>query len=281
MNPSGRIGQNHRHPVRLHISAILATLACALAPALPLQQARSPLLDPAAPAFAEPAPARSTVRLDTSKGRIDIEVARAWSPRGSDRFVALVRHHYYDDTRFFRVRPGRWVQFGINGDPGIAQAWRGRTIEDDPLVQSNVRGTVAFAFAVPTAVPRRCSSTSATMRLRTIASRSHPSAEWLRGMDVADALNAEYGEGPGGIRAGQAGSVLRGRQCVAAAPLSTTRLHPDRTGARALTSTALAGLDSAGRPARQGDTRCRQRPQSSIRALIGFAERQGQAGLMF
>ena len=132
-----------------HVTAILAAVVCAVVPAAGLHQGRSPLLDPTAPAFAQSAPARSTVRLDTSKGLINIEITRAWSPHGSDRFVALVRHRYYDETRFFRVRPGRWVQFGINGDPAIAQAWRGRTIEDDPLVQSNIRGTVAFAFAVP------------------------------------------------------------------------------------------------------------------------------------
>jgi len=196
--------------VRICVPAILATLACALAPALPLQQVQSPLLDPAAPVFAEPAPARSTVRLDTSKGRIDIEVTRAWSPRGSDRFVALVRQHYYDDTRFFRVRPGRWVQFGINGDPAIAQTWRVRTIEDDPLVQSNVRGTVAFAFAVPngraTQVFINLGDNAATHDLEPFT----PFGRVVAGIDVADALNAEYGEGPGGIRAGQQDPFFEG-----------------------------------------------------------------------
>ncbi|HUE86191.1 MAG TPA: peptidylprolyl isomerase [Vicinamibacterales bacterium] len=63
--------------------------------------------------FTHPAPPRTVVRLDTSKGPIDIEAIRDWSPRGADRFVALARHGYYDDTRFFRVTAGRWVQFGI------------------------------------------------------------------------------------------------------------------------------------------------------------------------
>src|SRR5687768_17290403 len=106
------------------------------------------LLNPAAPEFAARAPERSIVRLDTTVGTVDIEVLRGWAPRGADRFVALARHGYYDGARFFRVRPGRWVQFGINGDPAIAQAWRHQSLPDDPFVQSNVRGTVAFAFAV-------------------------------------------------------------------------------------------------------------------------------------
>ena len=67
--------------------------------AVALQDARSLLLRPEAPAFAEPAPARSVVRFETSKGSIDIEVVRAWAPRGADRFYNLARHGYYDDAR--------------------------------------------------------------------------------------------------------------------------------------------------------------------------------------
>ena len=193
-----------------HATVIFVTLACAVVRAASVHQGPSPLLDPTAPTFAEPAPARSTVRLDTSKGIIDIEITRAWSRRGSDRFVALVRHGYYDDTRFFRVRPGRWVQFGINGDPAIAQAWRGRTIEDDPLAQSNVRGTVAFAFAVPNG-----RTTQVFINLGDNASTHDkepftPFGRVVSGMDVADALNAQYGEGPGGIRAGKQDPFFEG-----------------------------------------------------------------------
>jgi cyclophilin family peptidyl-prolyl cis-trans isomerase len=182
---------------------VAATLLTGIAIAGAAQDRRTVLLDPAARVFAEPAPPRSTVRLETSKGMLDIEVTRAWSPRGADRFIALVRHGYYDDTRFFRVRPGRWVQFGINGDPAVAQAWRARTIEDDPFVQSNVRGTVAFAFAVPngrtTQVFINLGDNAATHDKEPFT----PFGRVVAGMGVADALNAEYGEGPGGIRAGK------------------------------------------------------------------------------
>ena len=186
----------------LHVGVIFALLSAATAANIG-QDRRSLLLDPAAPAFAEPAPASSTVRLETSKGLIDIEVTRAWAPRGADRFVALVRHGYYDDARFFRVRPGRWIQFGINGDPAVANAWRGRTIEDDPFVQSNARGTVAFAFAVPngrtTQVFINLGDNAATHDKEPFT----PFGRVVTGLEVADALNAEYGEGPGGIRAGK------------------------------------------------------------------------------
>jgi cyclophilin family peptidyl-prolyl cis-trans isomerase len=168
------------------------------------------LLRPDNPAFATPAPATCLVRLDTSKGVIDIEVTRDWSPRGADRFVALARNRYYDDSRFFRITPGRWAQFGIHGDPAIAKAWRTRTIPDDPFKQSNVRGTVAFAFATPNG---RTTQVFINLRDNSATHDKEPFTPFGRivsGMAVADALNDEYGEGPGGIRAGKQDAFFEG-----------------------------------------------------------------------
>ena len=174
------------------------------------QNSRALLLTPDAREFAVPAPAVSTVRLETTKGTVDIEVTREWSPHGADRFVALARHGYYDTARFFRVTKDRWVQFGINGDPKVAQAWRGRTIPDDPWKQSNVRGTVAFAFAVPsgrtTQVFINLTDNSATHDKEPFT----PFGRVVAGMDVVDMLNGEHGEGPGGIRAGKQDAFFEG-----------------------------------------------------------------------
>src|SRR6266849_2251413 len=93
------------------------------------------------------APGTFRVRLDMTKGAIVIDVHRDWAPHAADRFCELVTTVYYDDSRFFRVVNSQWAQFGINGDPAVATRWRRRTIPDDPRVQSNVRGMVAFAFA--------------------------------------------------------------------------------------------------------------------------------------
>jgi cyclophilin family peptidyl-prolyl cis-trans isomerase len=173
-------------------------------------QNRSLLLDPSAPEFSAPAPERSIVRLDTSLGTVDVEVLRKWAPRGADRFVALVRHGYYDEARFFRVRPGRWVQFGINGDPAIARAWREKTFPDDPFVQANTRGTVAFAFAVPngrsTQVFVNTGDNSETHDKEPFT----PFGRVVSGIEHVDRVNAEYGEGPGGIRAGRQDPFFEG-----------------------------------------------------------------------
>jgi len=170
---------------------------------------RALLLRPDAPEFSQPAPARCTVRLDTSKGIVDIEVTRDWSPLGADRFVNLVRYGYYDEARFFRIAPG-WRQFGIAGDPEIAQAWRTRTFPDDPFKQSNVRGTVAFAFAVPNG---RTTQVFVNMRDNSATHDKEPFTPFGRvvaGMDVVESFTSEYGEGPGGIRAGKQDAYFAG-----------------------------------------------------------------------
>jgi peptidyl-prolyl cis-trans isomerase A (cyclophilin A) len=191
------------------VALILIGLSAA-APSASVQSGRALLTNPDAREFAQPAPAVCVVRLDTSKGAIDIEVTRQWAPRGADRFVALARHGYYDGTRFFRITAGRWAQFGINGDPSIAKAWRTRTIPDDPFMQSNVRGTVAFAFAVPhgrtTQVFINLTDNSPTHDKEPFT----PFGRVVAGMEVADAMNGEHGEGPGGIRAGKQDAFFEG-----------------------------------------------------------------------
>jgi peptidyl-prolyl cis-trans isomerase A (cyclophilin A) len=192
-------------PLTLMVAGILLA-----APAPSGQAGRALLTNPDAREFAQRAPPVCVVRLETSKGMIDIEVTREWSPRGADRFVALARHGYYDEARFFRITAGRWAQFGINGDPSIAKAWRTRTIPDDPFVQSNVRGTVAFAFAVPhgrtTQVFINLTDNSPTHDKEPFT----PFGRVVAGLEVADALNGEHGEGPGGIRAGKQDAFFEG-----------------------------------------------------------------------
>jgi peptidyl-prolyl cis-trans isomerase A (cyclophilin A) len=172
--------------------------------AVPSTQDAPSLLNPDAPEFNRPAPEAFNVRLETSKGPIVVGVHRAWAPRGADRFYNLVRAGYYDDTRFFRVVANKWAQFGINGNPAIAQAWRSRTIPDDPRKQSNVRGTMTFAFAVPNGRATQVFIALTDLSASEDAQGFAPFGRVEAGMDVADSLNSEYGEGSGsGIRAGK------------------------------------------------------------------------------
>src|SRR5205823_5850221 len=110
---------------------------------------RSFLLAPDSPEMTAHAPEKFRVRFETTQGVMVWEVHRGWAPLGVDRFYNLVRAGYYDQSKFFRVIAGKWVQFGINPQPAVSLIWRTRRIRDDPRNISNDRGTVAFAFATP------------------------------------------------------------------------------------------------------------------------------------
>ena len=140
------------------------------------------------------APANFHVKFETTKGDFILEVVRAWAPRGADRFYELLQEKYYDGSRFFRVRPGFIVQFGIHKDPKISELWRQLKLPDDPVVQKNTRGFVSYAMAGPasrtTQVFINLANNSQSLDGRGFA----PFARVVEGMDVVDKLYASYGE---------------------------------------------------------------------------------------
>lgn len=193
------------------VNRLLVAAACALALPLAAQSHRALLLQPDDPAMNGRAPDVSYIRMETTKGTLRLEMRREWSPHGVDRFYNLARHGYYDDTAIFRIRAGTWAQFGVNGDPNVAQTWRHRNIPDDRRVLSNVRGTVAYAFKDPNG-----RTTQVFVNLRD-NSETHdkepfvPFARVVDGIEVADAWYADYGEkAGGGIRAGRQDPVFLG-----------------------------------------------------------------------
>jgi len=102
----------------------------------------------AAAAAAGEAPATFKVKFDTSKGPIEVEVHRAWAPKGADHFYQLVKSGFYDEARFFRVVPDFVVQFGLAADPAVTAKWN-KPITDDPVKESNRAGTLVYATAGP------------------------------------------------------------------------------------------------------------------------------------
>jgi homoserine O-acetyltransferase len=195
-----------------HYRAIgLLSLVCAAFAISAAQQSDRRLLQPYNPGVNRRAPEIVRVRLETTKGVIRIELHRAWAPNGVDRFYNLVTSGYYDRSALFRVIAGKWAQFGINGDPQIAQLWRTRTIPDDPRIESNVRGTVAFAFKDPNA-----RTTQVFINLRDNSAQHDaegfvPIGKVIEGMNVADAFYADYGElAGGGIRGGKQDPIFTG-----------------------------------------------------------------------
>jgi peptidyl-prolyl cis-trans isomerase A (cyclophilin A) len=180
----------NRRSILTLVPALLAgaVLACAVPQ---LTQAAS-LSNPAS--LTEKAPAVYKAKFDTSKGTFVIEVHRAWAPRGADRFYNLVKNGFYDNVRFFRVLSGFMAQFGINGDPALMAKWRVARIPDDPVKESNTRGTVSFATAGPgtrtTQVFINYGDNSSLDRMGFA-----PFGKVVSGMKIVDALYAGYGEG--------------------------------------------------------------------------------------
>jgi len=132
-------------------------------------------------------------KFETTQGDFVVEVARAWSPRGADRFHELLRMHYFDEGRFFRVLPGFIAQFGVNKDFRVHDVWREYMILDDPRTQKNLRGTLAFAQSGP--------NTRATEVFINLADNPMlddqgfvPFAKIVEGVDVPERFYSGYGE---------------------------------------------------------------------------------------
>ena len=158
-------------------------------------EASGSLTQPDKAAIATPAPDSFKVLVETNKGNFTIMARRSWAPLGADRFYHLVQLGYYDDTRFFRVLQGFMAQFGLNGNPKVNEAWEPLNLQDDPVKQSNKRGTVTFATGGP--------NTRTTQLFINYVDNANldgmgfaPIGEVVDGMAVVDSLYGEYGEGP-------------------------------------------------------------------------------------
>jgi len=135
------------------------------------------------------------VNLDTSKGTVVLEVHRDWAPIGADQFYSLVKSGFFDDARFFRVVRNFVVQFGINGNPQTNQVWANVGLPDDPVKESNVKGTLTFATAGP-----NTRSTQLFINLndnRSLDTRGFaPLGKVVSGMDVVESFYSAYGDMP-------------------------------------------------------------------------------------
>ncbi|OLP97461.1 putative peptidyl-prolyl cis-trans isomerase [Symbiodinium microadriaticum] len=78
-----------------------------------------------------------------------LEVHPDWAPKGCERFKQLVESGFYTAARFHRVIPSFIAQVGIAADPAVYAKWGNSPIPDDPVKESNKRGTVSFAMRGP------------------------------------------------------------------------------------------------------------------------------------
>ncbi|MHC4549166.1 MAG: peptidylprolyl isomerase [Planctomycetota bacterium] len=178
-----RLGAGHADAVQSAIREIEAALHPAL---LEPRRAR------------ETAPPRFRVRLVTTRGDLLLEVTRAWSPRGADRFFNLVRIGFYDGAAFHRVVEGFVAQFGKHPDPRVNQAWYPATIKGERPRQPNARGYLTFAKGDDF-------DSRGTQVFINLDDNPHldppekgfaPFGRVLQGMEVAKKLYSGYGDRP-------------------------------------------------------------------------------------
>ncbi len=188
-----------------YITYILACLIL-LAPAN--QSKKDPLIDPAHLFWKTEAPTIFTVRITSTKGEFILEVHKDWAPIGAKRFFNLVRAGFFDDSRFYRVRPGAFAQFGIPGRPVIGKVWQQESIIDDAVLQKNIRGTFAYAMTGP-----NTRTTQVYINIKDNPQQDEqgfaPLGRVISGMEVVDALYSGYGDtSGGGMRGGKQGRLF-------------------------------------------------------------------------
>jgi len=93
------------------------------------------------------------------------------------------------------VLPGFVAQFGMHGDPSVNRRWSDRPIPDDPVAQSNKRGTIVFATSGPNS---RGNQLFINFADNTGLDRQgfSPFGRVVEGMGVVDSIYAGYGEAP-------------------------------------------------------------------------------------
>ena len=88
-----------------------------------------------------------------------LEVHPSWAPLGAERFLNLVDGNgingkpapdisgdaFWKGLRFFRVVKGFVAQCGIASKHDVSAIWREAKMKDDPVIESNKRGTIVFA----------------------------------------------------------------------------------------------------------------------------------------
>jgi len=131
---------------------------------------------------------------DGATGKVVIQTRPSWAPLGVEHFHQLMDDHFYDQAKFFRVVKDFIVQFGIAAVP---KNNRRETIKDDPVEQTNARGTVTFATSG--------ADTRTTQLFINTRKRGNqfldkqgfaPIAEVISGMEYVDQIYDGYGEKP-------------------------------------------------------------------------------------
>jgi peptidyl-prolyl cis-trans isomerase A (cyclophilin A) len=149
-----------------------------------------------------PQPRRFVMKLgglvDTADTQqIMFETRPDWAPIGAAHLHQLIDADFYHECRFFRVVPRFMVQFGIAASPAVQDHWKRTVLPDDPVLQTNARGTISFAMSG--------TNTRTTQLFINTVDNSRLDGEGFApiavvldsGMEWIDRVNSKYREKPG------------------------------------------------------------------------------------
>lgn len=150
----------------------------------------------ATPAETPASPGAFKVRFECTNGTFVAEFNPEWAPIGVAHVKDLIENKVYDGTSFFRVIEGFMAQFGIPADPTVSAKWSDKNIQDEPVRQKNTRGMITFAKS-------GAPNSRSTQLFISFGDNSRldrdgfaPVGRVIEGMEVVDALNAQYGGDP-------------------------------------------------------------------------------------
>ena len=134
----------------MRTAALLVLVAHRCAAFSPVQRGRAAISHARSFADEYPPPTAPSdtrrVRFSTTAGQLTVELDRALSPAGVDRFLALVGDRFFDGQLLYRVVPGFVVQFGIAADPALTAKWAAEPqLADEPNRSPFRRGSLSFA----------------------------------------------------------------------------------------------------------------------------------------
>lgn len=146
------------------------------------------------------APETFRVEFETSAGPFTVEFERALSPLAVDRIHHLAEDGFWEGARIYRVND-RYAQFGYSGRPALDSLWVPQGLPDEPVLGSNVRGSVSYARGGP-------GTRSAILFINRADNTNLDDMQWngvlgfppvgrvVDGLESVDALNAQYGDEP-------------------------------------------------------------------------------------
>jgi len=131
---------------------------------------------------------------DNKDGEIVIETKPEWAPLGVQHFHKLLEDNFYQDAKFFRVVDDFIVQFGI---PAIPTKKYKKSIKDDPVTQTNARGTITYATSGANTRTTQMFINTREGGNKFLDNQGFaPIGVVTKGMDLVDQIYGGYGEKP-------------------------------------------------------------------------------------